>query len=63
MKEEDRLAAVVTRIDEEGAIVPRGAYIKTALNEVTINRSFQGEQYCHYMIECSILCVCRIKLC
>ncbi|KAL5464150.1 hypothetical protein EMCRGX_G033119 [Ephydatia muelleri] len=42
MKEEDRLAAVVTRIDEEGAIVPRGAYIKTALNEVTINRSFQG---------------------
>ena len=44
MKEEDRLAAVVTRIDEEAAIAPRGAYIKTALNEVMINRSFQGER-------------------
>lgn len=45
MKEEDRLAAVVTRIDEEAAVVPRGAYVKTAVNEVTINRAFQGKQY------------------
>lgn len=45
MKEEDRLAAVVARIDEEAAVVPMGAYIKTALNEVTVNRSFQGLSY------------------
>ena len=42
MKEEDRLAAVVARIDEEVAIVPRGAYTKTPLGEVVLNMSFQG---------------------
>lgn len=42
MKEEDRLAAVVSRIDEEVAIVPRGAYIKNPLGEVVLNMSFQG---------------------
>ena len=42
MKEEDRLAAVVARIDEEVAVVPRGAYMKTPLGEVVLNKSFQG---------------------
>ena len=42
MKEEDRLAAVVARIDEEVAIVPKGAYMKTPLGEVVLNMSFQG---------------------
>ena len=45
MKEEDRLAAVITRIDEEAAVVPKGAYVKTAVNEITINRAFQGKSY------------------
>ncbi len=42
MKEEDRLAAVVARIDGEVAVVPKGAYIRTPLGEVVLNRSFQG---------------------
>ena len=43
MKEVDRLAAVVARIDEDTAVVPRGAYIRTPLGEVVLNKSFQGE--------------------
>ena len=43
MKEEDRLAAVVARIDEEASVVPRGAYMKTPLGDVIINKSFQGK--------------------
>lgn len=43
MKEEDRLAAMVIRIDDEVAIVPRGAYIRTPMNEVVPNKMFQGE--------------------
>lgn len=42
MKEEDRLAAVVARIDDETAVVPRGAYIRTPLHEVILNKMFQG---------------------
>ena len=45
MKEEDRLAAVVARIDEEVGVVPRGAYIKTPLGEVVLNKSFQGMMF------------------
>ena len=45
MKEEDRLAAVVARIDEEVAIVPRGAYMKTPLGDVVLNKSFEGTYY------------------
>ena len=47
MKEEDRLAAVVARIDEEVGVVPRGAYMKTPLGEVVLNKSFQGMET-HY---------------
>ncbi len=42
MKEEDRLAAIVACIDEETAVVPRGAYIKTPLGEIVANKSFKG---------------------
>ena len=42
MKEEDRLAAIVARIDEEVGVVPRGAYMKNPLGEVVLNKSFQG---------------------
>ena len=42
MKEEDRLAAVVASIDQEVAVVPHGAYIKTPLSVVKKNRSFDG---------------------
>lgn len=36
------MAAVVARIDEEVAVVPRGAYMKTPLGDVVLNKSFQG---------------------
>ena len=42
MKEVDRLAAVVALVDEEGAVVPQGAYLKTPQGVVTLNKSFQG---------------------
>ena len=45
MKEEDRLAAVVARIDEEVGVAPRGAYMKTPLGEVVLNKSFQGRNF------------------
>lgn len=42
LKEEERLAAVVSKIDNEARIVPRGAYIKTPLGKVVTNRSWEG---------------------
>ena len=42
MKEEERLAAVVATIDQEVAVVPRGAYVKAPLGDVITNRSFKG---------------------
>jgi radial spoke head protein 9 len=42
IKEEARLAAVVSTIDEEVAVVPRGAYVKGPLGDVTTNKSFRG---------------------
>ncbi len=58
LKEEDRLAAVVSRIDEEVALVPRGAYIRTPLGEVILNNSFQGKCVC----VCVCVCVCGLCL-
>ncbi|XP_035676610.1 radial spoke head protein 9 homolog [Branchiostoma floridae] len=42
VKEEDRLTSVIATIDEEVAIAPRGAFIKTPHGEVIRNRSFEG---------------------
>ncbi|CAH8615477.1 unnamed protein product [Dicrocoelium dendriticum] len=42
MKEEDRLAAVVERIEHEVAIVPRGAYMRLASGQIVRNKSFEG---------------------
>lgn len=42
MKEVDRLAAVVALVDEDGAVVPKGAYLKTPQGVVTLNNSFKG---------------------
>ncbi|XP_077998908.1 radial spoke head protein 9 homolog [Glandiceps talaboti] len=44
IKEEDRLASTITQIDEDVAIVPRGAYIKTPHDTIIRNRSFAGLQ-------------------
>ena len=43
IKEEDRLATVITAIDQEVAIVPRGAYIRVPTGEVRKNRMFEGK--------------------
>ena len=43
MKEQERLAAAVSIIDNEVAVVPRGAFIRTPLGEVVQNKSFQGK--------------------
>ncbi|XP_068432911.1 radial spoke head protein 9 homolog [Clinocottus analis] len=40
--EESRLAVTVHQIDEEVSVVPRGAFVKSPLGLVQINRSFGG---------------------
>ena len=42
IKEEDRLAAVISEIDSEVRIVPRSAYVKSPTGQVYKNRSFEG---------------------
>lgn len=42
MKEEERLAGVISDIDEEVSIVPRRAYLLTPQGRVSVNRSFDG---------------------
>ena len=44
IKEEDRLATSIEAIDYDVRIVPRGAYTRTALGTVEVNRSFEGEE-------------------
>lgn len=60
MKEVDRLAAVVARIQEEAAVVPKGAYMQTEAGAVVPNNSFQGlsiaevsrlNYYLHFSVE------------
>ena len=46
MREEERLAAVVSSIDHDVAVVPRGAFIRTPLGEVVQNKTFQGVCVC-----------------
>lgn len=42
VKEEDRLSATISKIDENVCIVPRGAYIKVPTGQTVRNRSFEG---------------------
>lgn len=42
VKEEDRLSAVLSDIDLDVRIVPRGSYVKTPTGQVYENRSFEG---------------------
>ena len=42
IKEEDRLSAVISEIDRDVCIVPRGAYVKSPNQQVHENRSFEG---------------------
>ena len=43
MKEVDRLAATIAKIDEDVGMAPLGAYLRTPLNQVIINKSFAGK--------------------
>ncbi|CAH8490967.1 unnamed protein product [Schistosoma turkestanicum] len=42
MKEEDRLAAIIYRMEEDVVIVPRGAYLRMYNGQVVKNKSFEG---------------------
>ena len=42
MKEEDRLAAVISLIEDAVGIVPQGAYMKTPKGVVKFNPAFEG---------------------
>lgn len=55
IKEEDRLAAIISDIDQDVNIVPRAAFVRTPTGEVFQNRSFEGlsvaeaAKLCSYM--------------
>lgn len=49
VKEEDRLATTIEAIDYDVRIVPRGAYFRTALGTVEVNRSFEGMNACYVL--------------
>ena len=42
IKEEDRLATVISTISHDVSVVPRGALIRTPTGEVRHNRMFEG---------------------
>ncbi|XP_056424657.1 radial spoke head protein 9 homolog isoform X2 [Hyla sarda] len=42
VKEESRLIGTIALIDREGAVAPRGAFIKNPLGQVNVNHSFRG---------------------
>lgn len=42
LKEEDRLAAVISKVEQEAKIVPRGAYVMQPTGDIIKNRLFQG---------------------
>lgn len=42
LKEEDRLAAVISRIEEDALIIPRAAFIQQPTGEIVKNRLFEG---------------------
>jgi len=52
VKEEDRLAAVISEIDVDVHIVPRGSYVKTPNGKIVTNRSFEGLNN----LDCKKLC-------
>ncbi|RXM27044.1 Radial spoke head protein 9-like [Acipenser ruthenus] len=61
IKEEQRLAAAISLIDKEAAVVPRGAYIKTPHGLVHTNRSFEGSWSLQFE-KCSSVLVLRSLL-
>ncbi|KER31000.1 hypothetical protein X801_09722 [Opisthorchis viverrini] len=42
MKEEDRLAATIERIERDVSIIPRGAYMRLSSGQVIRNKNFEG---------------------
>jgi hypothetical protein len=42
VKEEDRLSYVISEIELDARIVPRGAFLRTPNGEVHVNREFEG---------------------
>ena len=42
IKEEDRVASVISAIDQEIAVIPRGALVRTPTGIVKRNRMFEG---------------------
>ena len=42
LKEEDRLSAVISEIEREGVIVPRGSFLLQPAGEIVKNRLFEG---------------------
>ncbi|XP_076442656.1 radial spoke head protein 9 homolog [Babylonia areolata] len=52
VKEEIRLTSIISEIDQDVWIVPRGAFVRTATGEVCSNRNFEGL----HILEASKLC-------
>ncbi len=50
LTEEKRLSALVSAIDSDAAVVPRGAYHKTPTGQIELNPSFDGERSTVYVL-------------
>jgi hypothetical protein len=44
LREEERLAATLWKIEQDALIIPRGAYILQPNGDVERNRTFQGKK-------------------
>lgn len=42
MKEEDRLAAVIRRIDKDVRVIPRGSFIRLPNDQIVRNKNYEG---------------------
>jgi radial spoke head protein 9 len=43
LKEEDRLSAVLSKVEEEAHVVPRGSFVQQPTGEIVKNRLFEGD--------------------
>ncbi len=43
MKEEDRLSAVLSKLEEEAHVVPRSSFVQQPTGEIVKNRLFEGK--------------------
>ena len=57
LKEEDRLSAVISKIEEEAHVVPRSSFIQQPTGEVVKNRLFEGKIIAFYYLLYAVITI------